>query len=127
MRRPTFTLLEILGGAALLEILGGAAFTGFEGALLFIALESLFSSDSISIGLWGMSLGGLIFGQYRRIIEKIDLPIIAGITLGLVLLLSFLRSFPSEIVVVISILGGAGAIAATALFRLIYQLLSRVW
>lgn len=119
MRRPT------LPTCTLLEILGGAAFTGFEGALLFIALESLFSSDSISIGLWGMSLGGLIFGQYRRIIEKIDLPIIAGITLGLVLLLSFLRSFPSEIVVVISILGGAGAIAATALFLLIYRLLSR--
>jgi len=114
--RPAFTLLEILGEVA---------FTGFEGALLFTTLGTPFPSDSLSMGMWGMCLGGLIFAQYRRIIEKIDLPIVAGVSLGLVLLFSSLRSFPTEIVVTVSILAGAGAIAATALFLLIYRLLSR--
>ncbi|PSO90137.1 MAG: hypothetical protein BRC46_14270 [Cyanobacteria bacterium QS_6_48_18] len=58
--RPAFTLLEILGEVA---------FTGFEGALLFTTLGTPFPSDSLSMGIWGMCLGGLIFAQYRRIID----------------------------------------------------------
>ncbi|MGQ4649882.1 protein kinase domain-containing protein [Lyngbya aestuarii] len=111
---------------SLLEVLSGAAFTGFEGALLFIAAASLLPSPGISIGLWGMIMGGLIFAQLRRLIEKIDLLIIAGITLAVVLFIPALRELPSVDVAVIAILAGAGAIAVTALFRLVYHLLSRL-
>jgi len=111
---------------SLLDLLGGAAFTGFEGALLFIALGSLISSRGLSMGLWGMVMGGLIFAQLRRLIEKFDFLIIAGITLGVVIFFQGLHhGFPLQLVIVISVLAAAGAIAFTALFRLIYLLLSR--
>ncbi|MEW5860700.1 MAG: serine/threonine-protein kinase [Cyanobacteriota bacterium] len=110
---------------SLLEVLGGAAFTGFEGGLLFIALGSLLSSPGLSIGLLGMIIGGLLFAQYRRVIEKFDLLIIAGITLAIMLFFPALRGgFTLQLVVFVAMLAGAGAIAVTALFRLIYKLLS---
>jgi serine/threonine-protein kinase len=112
----------------LVELLTGAAFTGFEGALLLIALTSLLPSPGISIGLWGMILGGLIFAEFRRIIEKFDFLIIGGITLGVVVFLPFLHdSIPNiSYIFVLPLLAAAGAIASTALFRLIYLLLSRI-
>ncbi|MBD2744396.1 protein kinase [Coleofasciculus sp. FACHB-1120] len=114
--RPRFSLLEVLGGAA---------FTGFEGGLLFIALGSFLSSPGLSVGLLGMMIGGLLFAQYRRFIEKFDLLIIAGITLAIMLFFPVLRNgFPLQIVVFVAMLAGAGAIAVTALFRLIYKLLA---
>jgi serine/threonine protein kinase len=111
----------------LIEVLTGAAFTGFEGALLFIALGSLLPSPGISIGLWGMIMGGLIFAEFRRFIEKFDFLIIAGITLAVVVFFKGLRDgHPPQLVIMISVLAGAGAIAVTALFRLVYLLLSRI-
>lgn len=110
----------------LLEVLRGAAFTGFEGALLFLALSSLLPSQGLSIGLWGMIMGGLIYAEFRRIIEKFDLLIIAGITLAVVLFFKGLQhGLPIGSIIVISVLAGAGAIAVTALFRIVYLLLSR--
>jgi serine/threonine-protein kinase len=110
---------------SLVEVLGGAAFTGFEGVLLYIALTSLLPSPGISMGLLGMCLGGLIFAQYRRAIEGKDLPILAILTLLIVLIPALRGEFPLAMVVIVAVLGGAGAIAITALFRLIYQILSR--
>jgi serine/threonine-protein kinase len=111
----------------LIPVLTGAAFTGFEGALLFIALASLLPSPGISVGVWGMIMGGLIFAEFRRIIEKFDFLIIAGLTLAAVVFFQGLRKgIPIQLVIVISVLAGAGAIAVTALFRLIYLLLSRI-
>ena len=111
----------------LLPVLTGAAFTGFEGALLFIALSSLLPTPGLSIGLWGMIMGGLIFAEFRRIIEKFDFLIIGGLTLGAVVFFKALQhGFPIQFIIVISVLAGAGAIAVTALFRLVYLLLSRL-
>ena len=111
--------------ASLIEILGGGAFTGFEGGLLFIALSHFLGTTGISIGLLGMIVGGLAYAQYRRIIEGKDLLIIAGITAAVVLF--FLRgSWSIENALIISVLAGLGGIAATALFRLVYLLLSRL-
>ncbi|HEY9819561.1 MAG TPA: serine/threonine-protein kinase [Candidatus Sericytochromatia bacterium] len=110
---------------SLIEILGGGAFTGFEGGLLFIALSHFLGTTGISIGLLGMIVGGLAYAQYRRIIEGKDLLIIAGITAAVVLF--FLRgSLSIENALIISVLAGLGGIAATALFRLVYLLLSRL-
>ncbi len=125
---------------SVLEVLGGAAFTGFEGALLLIVLTSLLKQAApISIGLFGMIMGGLIYAQIRRIIEGKDLPIIAGITLIAVLFIAPLRAVienlnvlsnlshgsPISVVLLLAVIAGAGAIAVTALFRIIYLLLSR--
>ncbi|MCP2732291.1 serine/threonine protein kinase, partial [Symplocastrum sp. BBK-W-15] len=108
-------------------MLGSAAFTGFEGGLIFIALKSFLGISGISMGLLGGIVGGLIFVQYRRLIEGKDLPIIAVITLALMLLLPALRvGLELPLVMVVGVLAGAGAIAVTALFRLIYLLLSRL-
>ena len=111
----------------LVAVLSGAAFTGFEGALLYIALTSLLPSPGISIGLWGMIMGGLIFAEFRRIVEKFDFIIIGGLTLAAVLFFNALHNgFTIQSIIVLSVLAGAGAIAATALFRLVYLLLSRL-
>lgn len=110
----------------LIEVLSGAAFTGFEGALLLIALTSLMNSPGLSIGLWGMIMGGLIYAEFRRFIEKFDFLIIAGLTLAVVVFFKGLQQdLPIPSIIVISVLGGAAAIAVTALFRIVYLLLSR--
>lgn len=111
---------------SLLEILGSAAFTGFEGGLIFIALKSFLGISGISMGLLGGIVGGLIFVQYRRFIEGNDLPIIAGITLALMLIPALRVGLELPLVMVVGVFVAAGAIAATALFRLIYLLLSRL-
>jgi len=79
------------------------------------------------MGIWGMILGGSIYAQSRRWIQRTDLLIVASVTLGMVLFFPFLRySLSIEIVLVVTILAGASMVAVTALFRLIYGLLSRM-
>lgn len=115
---------------SLLEILSSAAFTGFEGALLYIALSSLtiFNlSPNIVIGIWGMVLGGLIFAQIRRVIEKVDLLIIAGISAAIIYFVPLLQgAFVVQSIFMIGVMAAAGVMGIVALFRLIYQLLSRL-
>ena len=110
---------------SLLTLLGNAGFTGFEAGLLYLALTNLLPSPAISLGLLGMILGGLIFAQLRRLIEGKDLPIIAGITAAIVWFL-VRNQLSLELIVAIPILVAAGAIALTALFRLVYKLLSKI-
>jgi len=111
---------------SLIEILGGAAFTGFTGGLLSFALRSFLGLSGISMGLLGMIVGGMIYAQYRRLIEGKDLPIIAGVAL-LVMLIPVLRAdSPLPYVIAIAVLAGAAAVAVTAIFRLVYLLLSRL-
>jgi len=115
-----------------LELLSGAAFTGFEGGLLAIALVSLLGTSLVSGGFWVLLLAGLVFFQSRRTIERMDLLIIAGITLAVVLVFPTLRRILTVPgagnglvnVLFIAVLAGLLAIAITALFRLIYKLLS---
>ena len=107
------------------ELLASAGFTGLEGALLLIAFSSLFSVPSISIGLWGMSMGGLLYAQWKRLLEKFDFLLVGGITLVVVLVVPPLHSMPSAIVIVIAIVASAGTISLTALIRLLYKLFSQ--
>jgi serine/threonine protein kinase len=112
---------------SLLEILGSAGFTGFEGALLAISLTNLFSVSGVSIGILGATVAGLIYAQTRRIIEKIDLGIIAGITTAIILFIPALQGqFAIGTILIIAAMSGATAIAITALFKLIYQILVRI-
>ncbi len=110
---------------SLAEIFGNAAFIGFQGALLYISLTSMLSVSGISLGIFGMTMGGLIFAQTRRLIEKIDLVILAGITSTVVAFVPALQgSLDIQSVFIIATISAAGAISITAFFRLIYQLLS---
>lgn len=122
--RPRFSLVEVLGAAA---------FSGFEGGLIAIALSSLPVTPGISMGLTVAIVGSLIYAQYRRILEGKDLPILIGITLAIVVIFRnavvpawMITLFGNPIVGVLFVAGlaAAGAIAVTALFRLIYKLLS---
>ncbi|MGB3239875.1 MAG: serine/threonine-protein kinase [Geitlerinemataceae cyanobacterium] len=108
-----------------LELLAEAAFTGIEGGLVGVALASLLGISGLSAILWGMVVGGLVFVQSRRWIEGKDLPIITGITLATVVLIPALRAYPVAMVLMIIAFSGLSAIAVTALFRLVYRLLSR--
>ncbi|NES22120.1 MAG: serine/threonine protein kinase [Symploca sp. SIO3E6] len=123
--QPTPPVSAKKAAFSLMEILGGAAFTGFTGGLLSFALRSFLGLSGISFGLLGMIIGGLVYAQYRRLIEGKDLPIFAGIAL-LLMFIPFLRAgFPFLYVMVVAILAGAAAVAITTIFRLVYLLLSR--
>jgi serine/threonine protein kinase len=111
------------------EILVNAAFTGFEAALFYIALASLLGISGVSLGLWGVLVGLFIFAQNRRIIEKIDLAILSGISLALVWFIPALRTVlgtnPPYLILVSGVILGLVATIVTIIFRLIYLLLSR--
>ena len=107
------------------ELLGGAAFSGFEGALIAIALSSLVKLPIATFIVACVILGILIFAQTRRWIEKFDLLIIPTITFAIIFFLPFLQGgLGIQKVVFLSVAAGLVAISLTAVFRLIYKLLS---
>ena len=109
-------------------MLTGALFSGFEGALIAIALSSLLKSPLITLGVSAVILGTLIFAQTRRWIEKIDLLIVGGISFAVVFFIPFLHAgLSSQQVGILAITAGLIAVAFTALFRLIYKLLSLIF
>jgi serine/threonine protein kinase len=111
-----------------IELLSGAAFSGFEGALIAIALLSLLKSPIITLAVSAVILGILIFAQTRRWIEKQDLLIIGGITFAIIYFVPFFHAaLSSGQVVILSVAAGLIAIAVTAIFRLIYKLLSLIF
>ncbi|MFN6563267.1 MAG: protein kinase domain-containing protein [Nostoc sp. ChiSLP01] len=110
-----------------LELLGGAAFSGFEGALIAIALFSLVKSPIITLIVASIILGLLIFAQTRRWIEKFDLLIIPAITFAIIFFLPFLQGgLDIQSVVLLAVAASLVAISLTAVFRLIYKLLSLI-
>ncbi|MDZ8091667.1 MAG: protein kinase [Nostoc sp. DedQUE05] len=114
--QPTFSTLELLGGAA---------FSGFQGALIAIALFSLVKSPIVTLTTSALILGILIFAQTRRWIEKFDLLIIPTITFAIIFFVPFLRGgLDVQSVVILAVGAGLVAISFTAVFRLIYKLLS---
>lgn len=130
---------------SIVELLSSAAFTGFEGSLIWLAATSIFPGAGISAGFAGMAIASIILAQWRRMIEHWDLLIIAGLSalpfwffpalqnaplitqLKPALILSS-PLFQNAFFVIILIAGfvGLSLVAVTALFRLIYQVLSRL-
>ncbi|MEH2451890.1 serine/threonine-protein kinase [Nostoc sp.] len=107
------------------ELLGGAAFSGFEGALIAITLSSLVKLPIATFTVACVILGILIFAQTRRWIEKFDLLIIPTITFAIIFFLPFLQGgLGIQTVLFLSVAAGLVAISLTAVFRLIYKLLS---
>jgi serine/threonine-protein kinase len=110
-----------------LELLTGAAFSGFEGALIAIALFSLVKSPEITLIVASIILGLLIFAQTRRWIEKFDLLIIPAITFAIIFFLPFLQGgLDIQSVIILAVAASLVAISLTAVFRLIYKLLSLI-
>ena len=117
---------------SMVELLANAGFSGFEAGLLAIALISVLGTTLISGGFWLLLLAGLIFAQSRRVIERADLVIIAGLSLGGVFLLSWLKRLaiaplagsPFLTAIALAVMIGLVAIVLTTLFRLIYKIIS---
>ncbi|MBN3911399.1 MAG: serine/threonine protein kinase [Nostoc sp. NMS1] len=110
---------------SIVELLGGAAFSGFEGALIAIALFSIVKEPIVTFSIASVILGILIFAQTRRWIEKFDLLIIPTITFAIIFFLPLLQGGRGiQEVILLSVLAALVAISITAIFRLIYKLLS---
>jgi serine/threonine-protein kinase len=108
-----------------LELLMGAGFSGFEGGLIAIALYSVLRSPKITFVACAAILAALIFGQKQRWIEKTEMLVLAAVTFGIIFFFPFLRTALSiKQVIILSVAAGLVAIAVTALFRLIYKLLT---
>ncbi len=117
---------------SLLEFLSSAAFTGFEGLLLYVSFASLLPPP-IAWGLLGASLGGVIYAQYRRLIEKYDFLILGLITLAIATVLATFFGPPLGLeggfvaiaitFLILAVLVAAVTVLVGIIFRLIYQLL----
>ncbi len=107
------------------ETFANAAFTGFEGTLLVIALNSLVPSAGIVIAF--MILGGLVLALFKKVIEGKDLPILAAITLAFLLIPQLQNGLSFPEIAIIAVMAAIGAIAITAFFRLVYQIILRLF
>jgi serine/threonine protein kinase len=107
------------------ETFANAAFTGFEGTLLVIALNSLVPSAGIVIAF--MILGGLVLALFKKVIEGKDLPILAAITLVFLLIPQLQGTLRFPEIAIIAVMAAIGAIAITAFFWLIYQIILRLF
>ena len=116
--QPAFTILELLAGAA---------FSGFEAALIAIALFSLVKNPIITLTVAAVILNGLIFAQTKRWLEKFDLLIIPAVSFAIIFFIPFLRSnIAIEQVIILAIVAALISISVTALFRLVYKLMSSI-
>lgn len=119
LRQPAFSTLELLSSTGL---------SGFAGGLIGITIYNLLNSLPIALGVTALILGGLIFAQTRRLINIKDLLILLGIALAIILFIPGLLSGQTiSSVLIVALVTGAAAIAFTALFRLIYKLLSLIF
>lgn len=138
---PAATHLQVVSTPrfSLGEVLAGAAFTGFEGALLAIALSSFLTvSPGIIVALVVTGMAGVTLMLHRRWLEGKDLPVIALLSLGLMLIPPLQKGLavllpagqtllvgpPILTIGIVAVISALVAVAATSLFRLIYQLLS---
>ncbi|MUG94735.1 protein kinase [Scytonema sp. UIC 10036] len=122
LQTPTRTTIQPF---SIIEILGSAAFSGFESGLIAIALFSLLKSPLFALGGSALILTILIFAQIKRWIERWDLLIIPAISFAIIYFVPFLHyGLSLQQLIIIPVAGSLVAIATTALFRLIYKLLS---
>lgn len=111
---------------SLVRLLGGAAFTGFEGGLLAVALTSLLGTTLVSGGFWLGLVAVLVYCQLQRWIERVDLVIIAVLTLGIIFFVPALQGGnPIQSIVLLGAVLGLVLMTLSLVFRLIYGVLSR--
>jgi len=106
------------------ELLMISTFTGFESVVLALGLTNLLGVNGISMGLWGAVMGGLVYAQFRRWIERVDLAILAVISWGILLFVPPVRGTqPLDVILIIPICVGAGLGLVMSVLRLISQML----
>jgi len=113
---------------SLLQILAGAAFTGFETGFVALGVMNflhLLVSPLLLI-ISAVVVAILFFLQYTRTIEGKDLLIFAAISLGLMFIPALNHGIPLNLIMG-SIVTAAFFVAITAIFRLIYLLISRIF
>ncbi len=111
---------------SLIRLLGRAAFTGFEGGLLAVALTSFLGTTLISGGFWLGLVAVLVYSQLQKWIERVDLVIIAVITLGIIVFVPALQGGnPIQAIVLLGIVSSLVLMTLSLVFRLIYGFLSR--
>ncbi|AKG23455.1 serine/threonine-protein kinase [Calothrix sp. 336/3] len=117
--------IQPVANFSVIEILAGAAFSGFQGGLMAIALFSLSKSSLFTVVMTATIIGTLVFAQTRRWIERWDLLLIPGISLGIISFVPWLHAgFPLTKILIIATAAALISVAIAALFRLIYRLLS---
>ncbi|MGK7956238.1 MAG: protein kinase [Crocosphaera sp.] len=111
---------------SIVDLLIYSGFTGFEGAIIILGLKSLLDAPGIIVGC--IIISGLIYFQYRGILDKKDLLIIGTITVFLLLLTSFfgILELDVSILLIQGLMSAAGLTAVTSVFKLIYQGLSKI-
>jgi serine/threonine-protein kinase len=116
----------VLTTPSMLAIVINAGLTGVEGTLLFTAAFNLFANPGISIGLWGAMMGGLIFAQFSNIVEAKELLFLIALSIAAIFFLPILHgAWAVTNVFIIAGLIGAGMVAVSAFFSLLYQLLRK--
>lgn len=112
------------------RFLGNAAFSGVQGGLLAIATASTITTPAIALGTWLVMLAGLGYLQFRRVIERQDLVIIAALTAAVVIFFKPLHGvLPVSsigLVLVIALMAGCGMVMIAIVFRLIFRLISEI-
>lgn len=79
-------------------------------------------------GFWLVLLGVLVFLQRQRTIERVDLLILAAVTLAIVAFVPELKGTLTILEVALLGIGAAAAVVfVTVLFRSIYKLLSALF
>ncbi|HBQ97153.1 MAG: serine/threonine protein kinase [Roseofilum sp. Belize BBD 4] len=108
------------------ELLSISVFTGFESVVLALGLTNLLGVNGISMGIWGAAMGGLVYAQFRRWIERMDLVILAVISWGILLFVPPVRGTHAlDVILIIPVCVGAGLGLIMSVFRLISQKLVR--
>lgn len=116
-------------------ILSGATFLGFEGALMAIVITSTLGDYSYGIqaGILGGIIGLLILMLWKKVINKFDLILIAGISLALVYFIPLLHTsifsllnLPLFALFIIPSVAGLICLFITSIFLLILSLLRRI-
>ncbi|BDM78494.1 serine/threonine-protein kinase [Acaryochloris marina] len=111
---------------SIVRMLGGAAFTGFEGGLLAVALTSFLGTTLISGGFWLGLVAVLVYCQLQQWIERVDLVIIAGLTLVIIFFVPALQGGnPIQSILLLGVVSGLVLMTLSLVFRLIYGVLSQ--
>ena len=106
------------------DLLGISVFTGFESVVLALGLTNWLGVTGLSLGLWGAVMGGLVYAQFRRWIERVDLAIVGGVSLALLLLVPALRGdLPLDTIALLPICVGAALALIMTLIRLMLRIL----
>ncbi len=122
---PQGPVLSAQPKTPLVKIITSAGLVGFMGAIISIGLSNLLPSIGVIIGLAIMTAA--VISLNRRLIDRKDILIFIAISTFLMVVIPKLRgSVDLANILILAVFTGLAAILITVLFRLIYNLISRV-